>query len=651
MVLLALALATTAMWVPVATADTRTSAEKTLPRPASLQPWVDFWIDVYGRHHDGVLTLHDSRDAGIVYATLETPRGQSLRDRRLRAEPEIDAFREALLDVAEGERRARTPYHDRVLALWGPDANPLTLRAAAEHIRFQVGHAEAFRDALSRSRVWRPWINRVLTAHRLPRELGAIPFVESFFRPDVAPSSGARGIWQFTLQAGQRDMHIGDGIDERLSFYKSTLAAARLLSHNLSITRRWPLAVTAYNHGTPGMIRAVRQLDTRDFGLIARQYSHPEFGFASRNFYAQVLAAAYVEAHQSRFFSALPPVSPRPTRFALTLSEPRSLREISVEQDVSLAGLASANPDILDPQYRQHKRLPAGFTVFVNCINDCPDEQSNAVETPSGNGPTRYTVRSGDTLGHIAVRVDSTVAELARVNRLDPNEPLAIGRTLDVPGAEADLSFLQFPPELRLDKPFDARAASTRQTQAMQPAQQDNFSALTAALLAARPPVPDAASETVVLPDTAQYALLPDSRLALLHGESTGLIARWLDIDTQSLHTLNGLARDAVLDVGHVLYLAFDHVPRAEFERRRLRHHRDKQYAWYARWQIDGTLEHEIAPGDRLWRIAQQRYNVPQWLLLEYNPDLDFTRIRPGSRLTVPRARPRETPSDDPSTG
>jgi len=143
----------------------------------------------------------------------------------------------------------------------------------------------------------------------------------------------------------------------------------------------------------------------------------------------------------------------------------------------------------------------------------------------------------------------------------------------------------------------------------------------------------------------------PDSRLALLHGESTGLIARWLDIDTQSLHTLNGLARDAVLDVGHVLYLAFDHVPRAEFERRRLRHHRDKQYAWYARWQIDGTLEHEIAPGDRLWRIAQQRYNVPQWLLLEYNPDLDFTRIRPGSRLTVPRARPRETPSDDPSTG
>ena len=187
-VLLALALATTAMWVPVATADTRTSAEKTLPRPASLQPWVDFWIDVYGRHHDGVLTLHDSRDAGIVYATLETPRGQSLRDRRLRAEPEIDAFREALLDVAEGERRARTPYHDRVLALWGPDANPLTLRAAAEHIRFQVGHAEAFRDALSRSRVWRPWINRVLTAHRLPRELGAIPFVESFFRPDVAAS-------------------------------------------------------------------------------------------------------------------------------------------------------------------------------------------------------------------------------------------------------------------------------------------------------------------------------------------------------------------------------------------------------------------------------------------------------------------------------
>ncbi len=616
----------------------------TLPRPASLEPWVAFWTEIYGSRHDGVLTLHDSRDVGIVYGVLETPPGQSLESRRQRAEPEIEAFRKALRDVASGAPAATSAYHQRVISLWGPDLDPIALIDASENIRFQVGHATAFRDALVQSRRWRPWINRVLDTHQLPRALGAIPFVESFFRPEVAPDSGARGIWQFTMPAARRDMHVGDGIDERMSYYKSTLAAARLLAHNLNITRRWPLAVTAYNHGTAGVLRAVRQHKTRDLGHIARHFIDPDFGFASRNFYAQVLAAAHVESQQSRYFSDLPSPEDRPTRYALTLDLPSSLREISIAENISLKALTAANPDIIDTRYQSRSRLPAGFTVFVNCINDCPDPNATKAnpdtDTPAPTVP-QVTVAAGDTLGHIALRVGSSVAELARANQLDISKPLRIGRTLRVPGATAVSTYIQFPPELQLDSDYDNAPANPQHMPVLRPTLVENSEALTRALRETRPQLPDNPG-TVKLPNAVQYALEGDT-LTLLNGESTGLIALWLEIDTASLHRLNNLGKQAVLDIGHRLTLAFDHVTPVEFERRRLRHHRDKQYAWYQDWRIDGTLEYIIKPGDRLWRIADKQFNVPQWLLLEYNPDLDFTRVRAGSALILPRAIPRES--------
>jgi LysM repeat protein len=48
---------------------------------------------------------------------------------------------------------------------------------------------------------------------------------------------------------------------------------------------------------------------------------------------------------------------------------------------------------------------------------------------------TRYVVKAGDTLTSIAHRFHTTVAALARANRLDPSRYLLIGTRLKVPGA------------------------------------------------------------------------------------------------------------------------------------------------------------------------------------------------------------------------
>ena len=41
-----------------------------------------------------------------------------------------------------------------------------------------------------------------------------------------------------------------------------------------------------------GMARAIRETGTDEIGYIVRNYTGPAFGFASRNFYAEFLAAA-----------------------------------------------------------------------------------------------------------------------------------------------------------------------------------------------------------------------------------------------------------------------------------------------------------------------------------------------------------------------
>ena len=40
--------------------------------------------------------------------------------------------------------------------------------------------------------------------------------------------------------------------------------------------------------------------------------------------------------------------------------------------------------------------------------------------------------------------------------------------------------------------------------------------------------------------------------------------------------------------------------------------------------------------GDSLWSVTQ-RGSLPVWLLQQYNPDVDFDDLRPGTQIVLPR--------------
>ena len=84
----------------------------------------------------------------------------------------------------------------------------------------------------------------------------------------------------------------------------------------------------------------------------------------------------------------------------------------------------------------------------------------------------------------------------------------------------------------------------------------------------------------------------------------------------------------------------------SDFEHRRLDYHRALQESFFKRYRIAGTTAHVIRSGESLWILARRKYDIPIWLLRQYNPDMDFDAVDIGATVNVPQLEPLdgETP-------
>ena len=78
-------------------------------------------------------------------------------------------------------------------------------------------------------------------------------------------------------------------------------------------------------------------------------------------------------------------------------------------------------------------------------------------------------------------------------------------------------------------------------------------------------------------------------------------------------------------------------VTHEQFEQRRRDYHERLQAAYFASHRIAGTEVYIARRGDSLWSITQKSLKVPMWLLQQYNPDLDFRDLRPGTQISLPK--------------
>jgi len=627
-------------------------SEGAMPRPAALEPDVQFWIRVYTQIDTNAGFLHDQYNLGVVYETLHFAPDESQSAR----EHEVDAHRDrigaALRRIAAAGDTPLSEEDQRIRDLWG-SASPSRLREAVDDIRFQLGQSDRFRAGLIRAGAWETHIAETLANRGLPAELAVLPHVESSFNPAAYSKVGAAGLWQFMRSTGRRYMRIDRSVDDRLDPFRSTEAAAQLLGYNYRVLGTWPLAITAYNHGTAGMLRAKETLGTEDIVTILRRYNSRTFGFASRNFYVSFLAALDIDHNPDKYFGAVPKqgearfqVVPVPGYVSMT-----TLEHVLHVQPEALRAL---NPALLRPVWDGQLRVPRDYRLRLplegeQWTTELLAHQLNPHELYAGQPqPKRYKVQEGDTLARLADRYGVPIDTLARMNRLRVSAALKVGRTLELPEG-ATVQVASAAPAAPATAGGTADLGAVPAAVAQRESAEDAAAVATITVVASRDQPVSAAQAEALSPalgpgadiqqsaDPTDYSVRNDDSIRVAAEETLGHYADWLGVSAQHLRDLNHMSMRKPVLVGHRLKLDFQKVSRDVFEQHRRDYHRELQAAYFAAHRISGTEIYIARPGDSLWTVTKRARQLPEWLLVQYNPDVDFSELRAGMQIIIPR--------------
>ena len=429
------------------------------PRPAALEPQIRFWRAIFSEHSTHQVVLHDAFYPDKVYKVLDFRREAAGMDavelERLKREVtdlELERLRQTLLHLHQlgSNPQGLDSEEAAVYALWADDRSPDRFLDAAgpKRLRSQRGLRERFVEGLRESRRWFPEMERTFREAGLPVELTRLPLIESCFNVQAYSKAGAAGIWQFIPATGRRFLRIDGLVDERRDPLAATRAAARYLDILHDELGSWPLAITSYNHGPVGIARAVDEVGSRDIATIVRRYDGNAFGFASRNFYAEFLAALDVEGDHKTYFGDLPFPAP------LQVHEQRLDRPVGIQVAARMAGvdrddLAELNPALSDTVVSGRRNIPAGYRLrlpapakdFATRLAAIPEPAVRKASTGSSKSskarPTTtivtHRVRKGETLSHIARRHRVSVQRLLAANGMTRASQLRSGQVLRVP--------------------------------------------------------------------------------------------------------------------------------------------------------------------------------------------------------------------------
>ncbi len=679
------------------------AAEDLLPRPAELEPDVQFWIRVYTQISTNDGFIHDQHKLSVVYETMHFDADTPNHERARRVDAQRERIAQILRHLASGAA-PQDADEKKVLDLWGAETTPARLAEAADDVRFQLGQSDRFRAGLLRAGRWEAHIAEVLANLGLPAQIAALPHVESSFDPAAYSKVGAAGLWQFMRSTGRRFLRIDGSVDERMDPFRETEAAAQLLSYNYRLLGSWPLAITAYNHGSEGMLRAREQLGTDDIVRIVRDYHSPTFGFASRNFYVSFLAALTVSQDPEKYFGPLNRGAETQfveVKMSSSASSAALERALGVDRD-TLRGL---NPALRPAVWNGQRSIPAGYVVRLpgsaskwtsdllaqrlgaakpvvvaqvtppasvpsaasvvapaaNAAATAPPVSVTEATTPAPSPPaatvvasaaapaapnlaadaaaSEYTlVQSDDTVSSIAARTGVTVSKLMALNSIrDRDDDLYGGERLRLVAGAPE-------PET------ETTAASLDSAKAAVQESQEEDQAVAAAKEVASTTEPVSASQAQAegpqllsgatgpqSADPVDYSVATDGSIRVVAAETLGHYADWLGTSASRLRALNRLHGRTPVIMGRRIKLDFDHATRAEFEQRRRDYHERLQAAYFASHRIAGTEIYVARRGDSLWSITQRNVKVPIWLLQQYNPDMDFTDLRPGTQVSLPK--------------
>jgi len=283
---------------------------------------------------------------------------------------------------------------------------------------------------------------------------------------------------------------------------------------------------------------------------------------------------------------------------------------------------------------------------------------------PEPNGV--YVVQNGDTLSDIARKVGLSEEDLLKINGIRNRDFIFEGQQLTVKPGQSLPAAVTGAPATTAGRPPEVTTPATQvastagpvgggavpTTEAEQESAEDAAAAasaeaapkekggaqpVSAAQAEAISPALGPAAESEQSADPTDYSVGKDDTIEVAAAETLGHYADWLAVSARSLRKLNRMNHARPVVIGHRLKLDFARVSREDFEKKRREYHQTLQAAYFAAHRIVGSEVYIVRRGDSLWTVTQRFSQLPIWLLRQYNPDLDFADLRPGTQVVMPR--------------
>ncbi len=315
-------------------------------------------------------------------------------------------------------------------------------------IKWYLKHPTYMNRVAQRAQPFLHLIVDEIEKRQLPLELALLPIVESEFNPLAYSHGRASGMWQIISGTGKRfGLSQNWWYDGRRDVYASTHAALDYLEYlHKFFDGNWLHAIAAYNSGEGRVQRAIRK--NKKAGK-ATDFWSLQLPKETKDYVPKLLALALLLKNQQHYGVTWPIISNQSQVILVDTQSQIDLNFAASLADIDVDYLRYLNPGFnrwaTNPTGPHQLLLPVdkveGFHRKLN--QSAPKDRLNWV---------RYKIKSGDSLGLIAQRHQTTVTVVKNINGMTSNS-IRAGKYLLIP-----ISATTTPPTFKL--PVKTRAST-----------------------------------------------------------------------------------------------------------------------------------------------------------------------------------------------
>ncbi|PLW95697.1 MAG: lytic transglycosylase [Marinilabiliales bacterium] len=276
-----------------------------------------------------------------------------------------------------------------------------------------------------------PLFEEVLDRYNMPLELKYLAVVESALNPTAGSWAGAKGLWQFMYGTGKvYGLKVTSYVDDRYDPYKATIAACEHLTDLYDMYGSWSLALAAYNSGAGNVNRAIRKAGgVRNYWVV-----QPFLPRETRGYVPAFIAVNYVMNHAADY-----EIYPEETFFHYSQVDTVMVKDVlAFDQIYEVLGIPVEEIKFLNPAYKLNiipavngkkyvLRLPLAYmddflnnetAIYEYKTKKGLEREQMLAQIKKAQERTIHVVRSGENLGLIARKYNTSVSNIKRWNNL-----------------------------------------------------------------------------------------------------------------------------------------------------------------------------------------------------------------------------------------